>query len=293
MKEILDRRLSQYPNSHIYLYYQARYLIMLNEIDAASTVLERTMELQVAGWPQLIDACAWELLMIGMYRLDWGRCLELARLESHKNSWSLCFSCFLQAVFLAASQHAVDPSPEVREKIFKILADVPLHVKRIAGRRLPIEKYAVKRAQEALDGGELLFYPEYELLLIWDGFARMTAERRERVLDELATSEKEGLRPYQLALVLLVRAAIYRSQGRYLDTFSLLERALKIRLAKDSYVIPTAHVEWAQAALLMRDIPTARAHYGLSTAYSDRYMLHRSLQLRHAKIKSELNRFDN
>jgi tetratricopeptide (TPR) repeat protein len=291
--EILTKRIIEYPNSPIYLYYQARLSVILGKVSEAADILERTLAMRSAlEWPQLLQACAWELLTVSMFRLEWKRCHELATMLSEESRWSLCFSLFLEAIFLHSAYYVDDPQPETRDKIFKLLEKVPQQMKRIAGRRLPIEKYATYRAEEALESGELPFYPEYELLLVWDGYSRMSDASLQKVLIVLDEAEKGGVRADQQIMILLIRAAVLRAQSRLDEAVELLTKVLQKaeKLPKDAYAIPIAQIEWAQIGLVKRDVGMARAHYEASTSYSHRYILQRSAQLRHAKIKAGLAR---
>ncbi|PJF16969.1 hypothetical protein PSACC_03205 [Paramicrosporidium saccamoebae] len=294
--DILSSRISEHPNSPIYLYYQARFDVLTDKVGEAADILEKTLAMQSAlEWPQLLHACAWELLTVSMFRLNWKRCHELATLLSEESRWSVCFSTFLEAIFLHAAYYTEDPQPETREEVFKLLQRVPQQMKRIAGRRLPIEKYAVQCAQKALDSGELPFYPEYELLLVWDGFSRMEEKHQSHVLNCLVEAERSGVRPDQRITILLVRASILRSQSKLDMAADLLGQVLQAadQLPKDAYAVPIAHIEWAQIGIMKKDLELARKHYDLSTMHPHSYILQRSAQLRQAKIKAGLSRMSS
>ena len=51
-----------------------------------------------------------------------------------------------------------------------LLKSVPSMTQRIAGKSLPIEKFAVRKVKRFLAQGNRLVLPGYELMYVWNGF---------------------------------------------------------------------------------------------------------------------------
>lgn len=300
VREVIWKGVREYPACPVFRQLQARYLVRHGRIDAARAVLDYSVKAGLdAAELSLHQAAIWELLKTCMVQLDWSRCLELAEALVHQTGWSTSFALFLQAAFLRASKGTV-VAEDTKQLITNLLQQVPLHLHRTMGPRLSVEEYAARRAKEFLKSGKMVFYPEYELMLVWDGFVGMDLAGLSRVESDLDSIELSNgdLSPCCLAIGRLCRASLRRARGAYIEAIELLDGVLLDhggadplqREADDSYVIPAAHAERSQIALEMGDLETAERHYDLSVGYPKRYLLQHSMHLCHVKIRAEMGR---
>ena len=58
-----------------------------------------------------------------------------------------------------------------------LLKSVPSMTQRIAGKSLPIEKFAVRKVKRFLAQGNRLILPGYELMYVWNGFSVLGENR--------------------------------------------------------------------------------------------------------------------
>lgn len=299
VSEVIWKRVQDCPTCPIFRYFQARYFVLNSRIGAARIVLEYSVQTGLSSaWPELVQSGLWELVTTCMLQLDWFRCLELTKILVAQGRWSVSFALFLQAVFLRALQKV--PDADTTQTILELFRQVPTRMTRIAGRRIPVEKYAAQRADESLRSGKLPFHPEYELMLVWDVFIRMKPSDLDKVEADLksAESSNDALTLSQSGMIKLCNASIMRSRRQYAEAIHLIEEIFATyghanrpqHEPGDSYIIPVAHAERSQVALEMRDLETAEKHYASSAGYQKKYILQRSMHLRHVKIRGEIDR---
>ena len=61
-------------------------------------------------------------------------------------------------------------SYDQRKEQIELMRNVPNWKQRIAGKSLPMEKFAIRKSQRFLDQGCFLVLPALELIYVWNGF---------------------------------------------------------------------------------------------------------------------------
>lgn len=120
--------------------------------------------------------------------------------------------CMLDANELTSSE---------KRTIDKLMQDVPVYKQRIAGKSLPMEKFAVKRADRYLQTGKLAV-PAIELMYLWNLF-KITSKKFiladgiykiiEKTLNSMDSNPDDPLRKFEIdnrALLLLMKGACLR-----------------------------------------------------------------------------------
>ncbi len=175
-------------------------------------------------------------------------CMDVLRRES---KWSKAIYTYLYAIYRLASPASGD--------VKDLMASVPGYVQRIAGKRIPTEKFAASRAKRFSDTGAL-FLPVYEMtFLIWQGFGFLSVANLERAL---ATVQQHlGKAGDDTPLALLLQAVLYRYLGRVADAEKVLTGVLGMTPgAHLDYVHPFAHIELARLYLTLGEDATVRQH---------------------------------
>lgn len=108
-----------------------------------------------------------------------------------------------------------------KRTIDKLMQDVPIYKQRIAGKSLPMEKFAVRRAERYFLTGKLAV-PAIELMYLWNLF-KITSKKFtladgiyriiEKTLDEMDRNPDDPLRKFEIdnrALLLLMKGAVLR-----------------------------------------------------------------------------------
>lgn len=131
-----------------------------------------------------------------------------------------------------------------------------MYKQRIAGKSLPMEKFAVKKAVKYLEQGHNLILPMIELMYIWNLFktlkdftmANNLYKIIEKALKDINCRTK--ISKYDIddrALVLLLQAACLRHMNSPLQALNCLESVISLQkdIVDDHYLIPYAIVELA------------------------------------------------
>jgi len=171
------------------------------------------------------------------------------------------------------------------------MRNAPRWKQRIAGKSLPMEKFAVKKTERYFAQRKFLVLPAIELLYVWNMFKVLgkkwslsdpmlkLIKDAEKCLDDglCATAEYAA---DNRALVLLLKGALLSATGNYIQAEEPLKQviALERKLKDDHYLVPYAIVELASIAFRNGDngkalslIDNARKNY---TGYSLESRLH-------------------
>jgi len=151
---------------------------------------------------------------------------------------------------------------EEREELVQLFKDIPGWKQRIAGKSIPMEKFAVKKCERFFTQGNKLILPAVELLYLWNGF-KVLGKQMDLVQPLLVLIEKnimclgkEKDGPYyvdNLCLLFLLKGMCFRYMGRYHDSDSAFREVISYekKVVEDNYLVPYATYElaisyWAQ-----------------------------------------------
>ncbi|KAF2131600.1 hypothetical protein P153DRAFT_312114 [Dothidotthia symphoricarpi CBS 119687] len=268
---LLGSMRERYPNSHLWLFEEARML-------AAEKELERSVKfIEDAGESKLkqLEALGWfERSLNHMYMHDYEatsfafeKCILL-------NNWShglYYFICGASHVELYRQSKGTDPGAAAKyaaraEDFFKKV--IPnTGKKKFMARQLPFDVFVIRKIQKwearakewncnLIDA--IGVSPLEEMIYFWNGYKRMRTDHLEVSLKNLAWSEstanphweKEGLD--EKAILVVLRAATLRNMDQTTQAKALLEsevlvhdRALFKGNLKDNWTAPCARYEMA------------------------------------------------
>lgn len=134
---------------------------------------------------------------------------------------------------------------------------MPKYKQRIAGKSLPMEKFAIKKAERYYNQNETLILPVIELMFIWNMFKVFKGQFHvaERVFKLIERAQKKlnsapAANKYHndnVALLFLLKGACLRQMGSPLQALECLEFAISLQksICEDHYIVPYAIVELA------------------------------------------------
>lgn len=135
--------------------------------------------------------------------------------------------------------------------------DVPRYKQRIAGKSLPMEKFAIKKAERYYSQNQTLVIPVVELMYIWNLFKVLNkqftaAENIYKIIEKAQhkVNSSPASNKYHfdnVALVFLLKGACLRHMGSPLQALECLEFAISLQksIYEDHYIVPYAIVELA------------------------------------------------
>lgn len=258
-EEILRSQLQLYPQGVWFLFFKGRLEFMKGNIDEAINWYIKSWKSQDI-WPQYHHLCFWELMWTNSVKQEWREASMYADRLLNESRWSRTIYSYQKAAMLCMLGH--DLTLDEKAEIEILMRDAPQWKQRIAGKSLPMEKFAVKKAERFFAQKKMLVLPALELLYVWNSFKvlgkkceliqnvyKMT-EKTLAMLD--AQKKRQEFDADNRALVLLLKGASLRQMQSPLQAEECLNSVLLLekKLKEDLYLIPYALVE---LALLFRE----------------------------------------
>jgi tetratricopeptide (TPR) repeat protein len=137
-----------------------------------------------------------------------------------------------------------------QDEIVELMREIPNKLQRIAGKRIPIEKFVARKSRKFILQNNRLVLPGIEMLLLWNGFFHIQGKLNlalEIVEKELITLDN-SLETFldDVCLLHLFRAVIFRELKDYDNSekafLSCLQHEHDISL--DHYIAPLTHYEY-------------------------------------------------
>ncbi|XP_010180928.1 PREDICTED: tetratricopeptide repeat protein 39B-like, partial [Mesitornis unicolor] len=140
-------------------------------------------------WKQIHHLCYWELMWCYTFQQNWLQAYRYADLLSKESRWSKAIYVFQKAAILCMLPE--DDLKATGEDIVSLFRQVEGLKQRIAGKSIPTEKFAVRKARRYANPQPVkLVLPALEMMYVWNGFA-IVAKRSDLTENLLVTIEKE------------------------------------------------------------------------------------------------------
>ncbi|KAM4751189.1 tetratricopeptide repeat protein 39B-like [Anableps anableps] len=257
----------KFPNGALMLFYTARIAVLKGNFTFAQEKFLACIATQ-EEWRQIHHLCYWELMWACSFEQNWIKAYRYADLLCKENKWSQATYVFQKAAILSMlPEEDVTKLGEDVVALFRQVDDLRL---RIAGKSIPTEKFAAKKAQRYSSPKPLkLVVPALEMMYVWNGFAVVgkRPELTESILSTLETAE-EQLRndsaPSEyhmddLCVVQMLKGLCLTQLGRLVRAeicFSFVISSEK-DIKHDTYLVPFTMYELGLLHKLKGDINTA------------------------------------
>uniref|UniRef100_W5UR19 Tetratricopeptide repeat protein 39A n=1 Tax=Ictalurus punctatus TaxID=7998 RepID=W5UR19_ICTPU len=167
-EKLLQPYLKQYPKGSIFLFFAGRIEEIKGNIDAAIKYFEECCEAQ-QHWKQFHHMCYWELMWCFTYKQHWKMAYFYADLLSKENAWSKAMYAYMKAAYL--SMLSTEERQPFGASDVALFRQVPGLKQKIAGKSLPTEKFAIRKARRYnVDNPVPLPAPPLEMMYIWNGY---------------------------------------------------------------------------------------------------------------------------
>ncbi|XP_012677008.2 tetratricopeptide repeat protein 39A isoform X2 [Clupea harengus] len=167
-EKLLQPYLKQYPKGSIFLFFAGRIEVIKGNLDAAIKRFEECCEAQ-QNWKQFHHMCYWELMWCFTYQRHWKMAYFYADLLSKENAWSKATYAYMKAAYL--SMLSPDDRLTFGESEIALFRQVPGLKQKIAGKSLPTEKFAIRKARRYnAERPVPLPAPPLEMMYIWNGY---------------------------------------------------------------------------------------------------------------------------
>uniref|UniRef100_A0A8C5FFN1 Tetratricopeptide repeat domain 39A n=1 Tax=Gadus morhua TaxID=8049 RepID=A0A8C5FFN1_GADMO len=204
-------------------------------------------------WKQFHHMCYWELMWCFTYKRHWKMAYFYADLLSKENSWSKATYAYMKGAYL--SMLTKDDCLTFGETEITLFRQVPGLKQKIAGKSLPTEKFAIRKARRYLAERPIpLPVPPLEMMYIWNGYTvigkhRDLTEAMLKTLDEAqATLDSSPRTEFSIddqCLVSLLRGLCLKHLGHQdeAEAYFTLILCNESQIKYDHYLVPNALLE--------------------------------------------------
>ncbi|TWW58726.1 tetratricopeptide repeat protein 39B-like [Takifugu flavidus] len=245
---LLKPYVEKFPNGALMLFYTARIALLKGDFTFAQEKFLACIAAQ-EEWRQIHHLCYWELMWAYSFELRWKEAYRYADLLCKENKWSQAVYAFQKAAILSML-----PEEEVTalgEDVAELFRQVDGLRMRIAGKSIPTEKFAAKKAQRYNSPHPAkLPVPALEMMYVWNGFT-VVGKRPGLTQNILATLEEadEQLRndpnptEYHLddqCVVQLLKGLCLRHLGRLIQAEHCFNHVISSEngIKHDTYLVP-------------------------------------------------------
>ena len=181
-EKVLDYHLQRYPEGVFFLYFHGRLYSTQALSAKAVECFKQARDVQ-EEYIQLKHICYWDMSLCNMSLNDWPEAYKCFTVLANENNWSKALYNYGRA---AALYQTGDPSAQEEAK--EIMERVPSMTQKIAGKSIPLEKFAARKARKMIEYGYLLL-PAMDLAYITHCYT--TASPRALSRRSLPTVERE------------------------------------------------------------------------------------------------------
>ncbi|KAK2817151.1 hypothetical protein Q5P01_025342 [Channa striata] len=184
---LLKPYVEKFPNGALMLFYTARIALLKGNFTFAQEKFLACVAAQ-EEWRQIHHLCYWELMWAYSFEQNWREAYRYADLLCKESKWSQAIYIFQKAAIL--SMLPDEEVTEMGENVVELFRQVDGFRLRIAGKSIPTEKFAAKKAQRYSSSNPVkLVVPALEMMYVWNGFT-VVGKRPELTESILATLEK-------------------------------------------------------------------------------------------------------
>jgi tetratricopeptide (TPR) repeat protein len=252
-EEILEKQLKKHPHGVWFLFFKGRLEFMKGNLDLSVDWYKKSWKSQNL-WPQFHHVCFWELLWVYCLKMNWKEALVYCTSLLEGSRWSRTIYSYQKAALMCMMKDELSSTDIV--VIDNLMKDVPKYKQRIAGKSLPMEKFALKKAERYFEQNHNLVLPVMELMYIWNLFKAMknfnVASNVYKLTEKALKDLNEGLKSSKYdadnrALILLLQGACLRQMKSPLQALNCLESVISLQkdIVEDNYLVPYAIVELA------------------------------------------------
>ena len=152
-EKVLNYHLCRYPKGVFFLYFHGRLYSTQGYSKEAIECFRQARDVQ-AEYVQLKHICYWDMALCTMSLNAWNDTARYFTILANENNWSKALYNYARA----AALYQVGDSKQAQE----IMARVPLMRQKIAGKSIPLEKFAARKAMKMKQQGYLVL-PAMEL----------------------------------------------------------------------------------------------------------------------------------
>ncbi|XP_051921348.1 tetratricopeptide repeat protein 39B [Hippocampus zosterae] len=245
---LLEPYLHKYPQGAIIRFYSARLATLRGHFEEACSGYQECVSSQ-QEWKQIHHLCYWELMWTHSYQQDWPQAYRYAELLCRESRWSKAIYVYQKAAIL--SMMSEEDVKKTGQDVAELFRQVEGLKQRLAGKSIPTEKFAVRKARRYKAGAPVpLVLPALEMMYVWSGFTIVAkrADCTEALLVTIEAAEERLARDPQPSefhvddgcLVQMLKGLCLKHAGRLLQAELCFTHVLSSenRIRYDHYLVP-------------------------------------------------------
>uniref|UniRef100_A0A671WUP3 Tetratricopeptide repeat protein 39B n=1 Tax=Sparus aurata TaxID=8175 RepID=A0A671WUP3_SPAAU len=264
---LLQPYTEKFPNGALMLFYTARIALLKGNFTFAEEKFLACIAAQ-QEWRQIHHLCYWELMWAYSFELNWREAYRYADLLCKESKWSQAIYVYQKAAIL--SMLPEEEVTQLGENVVELFRQVDGFRIRIAGKSIPTEKFAAKKAQRYSSSNPVkLVVPALEMMYVWNGFT-VVGKRPELtesiliILEEAEQQLRQNPDPSEyhtddLCVIQLLKGLCLRQLGRLVQAELCFNHVLSSEsdIKHDSYLVPFTMYELGLLHKQKGDINTA------------------------------------
>ncbi|XP_047434614.1 tetratricopeptide repeat protein 39B-like [Mugil cephalus] len=245
---LLEPYVEKFPNGALILFYTARIAVLKGNFTFAQEKFLACIASQ-EEWRQIHHLCYWELMWAYSFEQNWREAYQYANLLCKESKWSQAIYMFQKAAIL--SMLPEEEVTKLGENVVELFRQVEGLRIRIAGKSVPTEKFAAKKAQRYSSSVPVkLVVPALEMMYVWNGFTVVGKRPRltEGILSTLEKAEEQHRNDpnpseYHLddqCVIQLLKGLCLRHLGRLVQAEICFNHVISSEdaIKHDNYLVP-------------------------------------------------------
>ena len=291
-EKIVREGLEKHPNGALYLFFAGRLEHAKSNIPEAIAFYRRSIEAQ-KDWEQLHHICYWDMAQCYALQLRFHEAADCTKRLARDSKWSKAIYNYMLGAYLYNAHEIGEPAVDM-VSVTETMRSITGRLQRIAGKRIPMEKFVARKSRKFEMQGNRLLFPAMEMMMIRNSFAFMESKTLLKTLDlvqkkikELEDCPEKGRSENyydDVCLAYLLKGILLRESKQPVESMDaflqLLSMEKNIRL--DHYIAPYGRYELAKLYLSMTPPMVAEARTELETIKRDykKYSLENQVHFR-------------
>ncbi|KAK3812546.1 MAG: hypothetical protein J3R72DRAFT_462728 [Linnemannia gamsii] len=165
-ERINNYNLHKYPDSMVFNFLRARHAQVNTRLEEAIAIHE-SIEAQ-PEWRNLKHACVFEQLMCAMMESDYDLACTKSRVLLRESNWTKTIFRYLAAITTLRRG-----LPKEAKRVDELMQKVELGKQKFCGVEIFPETFCARKANRYLNENHRLLLPDYDFLVLWNGFDMM------------------------------------------------------------------------------------------------------------------------
>ncbi|ORZ26790.1 hypothetical protein BCR41DRAFT_332843 [Lobosporangium transversale] len=241
-EQINNYNLHKYPESMVFLFLKARHAQVNTRLSDAIKIHESAQEKVQKEWRNLTHASTFEQLMCAMMESNHDLACTTSRILLRESNWTKTIFRYLAAI--TTMRRGL---PKEAKRVPELMKKVEPGMQKFCGIEVFPETYCARKANRYLNEGQRLLLPDYDFLVLWNGFDMMPLKSLRVALSNIMVEVQR--------IHSLTKADKVRDYDHYYDDYCIAHYLLGL-VAKNIAFFPEEAFDQDMCSLATRSFKT-------------------------------------